>query len=235
MDKQVDIFNQGQRSYGLRDGSRLEPKSGKSVSAEEAETLFKAYPQDIVSPDFYRTGSSDYRDQAAEMQRLREENAALKAQSEPGDTAKALADTIEELKAEQAGYQKYADTVAAEIADLKAQLETAKSAGGTELEKIMNLTNKLQADAISSGAQIKELQDQLTQAQTDATALVTQTQEAGDNALADFKAQIAAATVADEKDIADQIAAYNAALDQLPPGSAVPHFVLTQPSSENPA
>lgn len=219
MDNKVDIFNQGVRSYGLRNGARLEPKTSMSVDAEEAETLFKAYPQDIVSPDSYRTDGRDYRDNAAKMQRLREEVAILKAGAPVGVSL----DTLKEVT----------DKAEAQIADLKAQLETAKAAGGTELEEIMNLTNKLQADAISSAAQIKELQNQLTQAQSDATALVTQTQEAGDKALADLKSQTAAALEVEEKAIEDQITAYNAALDMLPDGAKAPHFVLDIPKASS--
>lgn len=219
--KMVDIFNQGQRSYGLRNGVRLEPKSGATVEQEEAETLFKAYPQDIVSPDSYRTSGGDYRDQAAEMQRLREEVAALKSSVpvsvsglEAGELLVQGQKTIDDLNKQIDALKSEGIEATAKALDLQTKLDQATADGTTEMEQVMALSD-----------QVKDLQTKLDDAtkiiatdseQIQALTVQLQTEKDGSQSFADA--------------VQAMITEYNAALDVLPAGAVPPHFALATAS-----
>lgn len=100
--KMTDVYNAGENSFGLRDGSRLEPGQGKAVPADEAQTLFKSYPGRIVDPKTFmpsaratsgneaalqaqiQTLQADKSNLAAEVERLQKELEAISAALQVG-------------------------------------------------------------------------------------------------------------------------------------------------------
>jgi DNA repair exonuclease SbcCD ATPase subunit len=232
-EEKVDVYNASQRTYGAPDGQTLEPGKTIRVSKAHAESLIKAYPNEVVSPDSYRApGAKSGAELIAENKRLAAELEVLKQRKDFNAGTEASAQLLDAQKAT-------ADALA-QVADLQKQLDAAKAQMVTvnnsvtqESEQITALTNQVNALQVElglakNGAADAQATVTATQAKLDeATAKIAELEQS----VTDLQTQLATEKTGAQSfvdSVQAKITAYNAALDSLPAGAIPPHFTLDQ-------
>lgn len=70
--EKIDVYNRSGRTYTTPSGVHLQGEQTTQLDREEAETMLKSYPRDLISPDALRSSPSSQsdNDRRKEIERL---------------------------------------------------------------------------------------------------------------------------------------------------------------------